>query len=71
MASIESNLSSSGVTTVPKHLRDQLALPNGARLRWYLLDDGTLRVALVHRYVVAPARSESPTPVGALNSASG
>src|ERR1700761_7027168 len=62
------HLSSSGTTTVPKELRDRLQLTGGARLRWTLLDDGTLRVVIAHRYGQR-AHEQSTTAAVATSSA--
>jgi len=63
MASLESNLSAAGTTTVPKQLRDQLNAPLGGRLTWKLLPDGTLQAKL--KYATsprAPAASAGGSP---------
>jgi bifunctional DNA-binding transcriptional regulator/antitoxin component of YhaV-PrlF toxin-antitoxin module len=46
----DSTVSSSGVTTVPKIIRDALGLDAGGRIQWVLDDTGELLVFVKHRY---------------------
>jgi bifunctional DNA-binding transcriptional regulator/antitoxin component of YhaV-PrlF toxin-antitoxin module len=43
----------SGSTTVPKEIRDVLGAPNGARLAWQVMPDGSVRVSVKHAYPLA------------------
>ncbi len=43
-----------GTTTVPEHLREQLGLLNGARLRWRVSADGSLIATVERRYGALP-----------------
>ena len=61
MARTESNLAESGVTTVPKQLRDALGARRGGRLVWRLMPDNTLSVLLKYAYQ-APSAATSQVP---------
>lgn len=50
MRNPETNLTARGITTVPKALRQALGAENGARLRWELQPDGSIRVTVKHLY---------------------
>ena len=50
MARTSSSIAPSGITTIPKLLREQLGLAQGGRLRWELQSDGALLVVVVSRY---------------------
>ena len=60
MKSLESHLSSKGLTTVPKALRDALGLSEGARLVWRQLPTGELAVTVKHAYCAPRAAASFP-----------
>jgi len=64
MGPLESNLASNGVTTMPKALRDAIAVPYGGRLVWTLMPDGTMQVRLKCAYRQRRARSDSASTAG-------
>jgi hypothetical protein len=63
MKRLESNLSHTGTTTVPKWIRDALGAQHGGRLIWELLPTGAMTVTL--KYAAAPkalTTSSRPSP---------
>ncbi len=55
MKPLESHLSATGLTTVPKALRMALGLSHGARLVWHQLPTGAVSVTVKHVYPQAVA----------------
>ncbi len=62
MKTLETHLTPSGTTTVPKALRCALGAEQGGRLVWELLPDGTLRVTLKHAYTLRPPLVREASP---------
>jgi len=50
----ETNLTARGITSVPKAMRQALGATHGARLRWELQPDGSIRVTVKHLYSQPP-----------------
>lgn len=48
----ESTLTSKGQTTIPKGIRDKLAMKSGDRMTFTLMPDGTVLMRVKHRSIL-------------------
>jgi AbrB family looped-hinge helix DNA binding protein len=72
MMSEESTLTSKGQTTIPKGIRDRLAMKSGDRMTFTLMPDGTVLMRVKNKSVLGLAGSlrkkgRKPVPVGLLS----
>lgn len=68
----ESTLTSKGQTTIPKGIRDKLAMKSGDRMTFTLMPDGTVLMRVKNKSVVELAgvlhrKGQKPVPVEQLS----
>ena len=60
MKTFETTLAQTGLTTVPKSLRQAIGALGGGRLVWHLTAEGTLAVRLKHAYPPRSGQTSRP-----------
>jgi AbrB family looped-hinge helix DNA binding protein len=70
--STESTLTSKGQTTIPKHIRDSLAMKPGDRMTFTLMPDGTVLMRVKNKSVMSLAgrlrkKGREPLPIDRLS----
>jgi AbrB family looped-hinge helix DNA binding protein len=68
----ESTLTSKGQTTIPKAIRDKLAMKSGDRMTFTLMPDGTVLMRVKNKSVLGLAgslrrRGQKPVPIEQLS----
>jgi AbrB family looped-hinge helix DNA binding protein len=68
----ESTLTSKGQTTIPKSIRDKLAMKSGDRMTFTLMPDGTVLMRVKNKSILDLAgalrrRGRRPLPIGQLS----
>lgn len=68
----ESTLTSKGQTTIPKGIRDKLAMKSGDRMTFTLMPDGTVLMRVKNKSVLELAgvlhrRGQKPVPIEQLS----
>lgn len=68
----ESTLTSKGQTTIPKGIRDKLAMKSGDRMTFTLMPDGTVLMRVKHRSILELAgvlhrKGQRPVPIEQLS----